>query len=177
MIGLLNCIEKPASDLVRRGDASQCPVCGSQVSPEAYHCPKCHSYFCFHCRVRFSDRETQLQCTNQACNYYGKLVCGQCEPVAEKEDPPVVYFEPEDGYWPAWLAIALLLAAVTWYFTSFLAAVGTAIVFAAGGYLLHRAGLNLFGIERRVEHPRRSSFHECIRCKASVKEIRGVAKR
>jgi hypothetical protein len=68
MIGLLNCIEKPAhcnekpdGVLLRRGDASQCPVCGSQVSPEAYHCPKCHSYFCFHCRARFADPETQLR--------------------------------------------------------------------------------------------------------------------
>ena len=35
--------------LERRGDVEKCPVCGSRVDRDAYHCPTCRNYFCFHC--------------------------------------------------------------------------------------------------------------------------------
>ena len=160
------------SDLKRRGDVEKCPVCGSHVDPEAYHCPTCRSYFCFHCRARVLQPDTQLQCINQECDYYGKLICGVCDPHGEKEEPPTVYAEPEDGYWPAWLALVLVAVAVIWYFTSFLVAAGTAIAtYAVGGYLLHRVGVNVFGRERKVEHQRMTSYHTCISCEKPVKEL------
>ncbi len=164
------------SDLERRGDVQKCPVCGSQVDPEAYFCPTCRNYFCYHCRARLLDSDKQLQCVDQNCSYYAKLVCSVCDSNVEKEEPPTVYAEPEDGYWPAWLILILLVAVVTWYFTSFLVAAGVAIViYCGGGYLLQRLGINVFGREREVEYQRRSSFHTCICCKQPIKELPGTA--
>lgn len=158
----------------RRGDITKCPVCGSHCDPEAFYCAKCRNYFCFHCRARSLPSELQLQCVNQDCDYYGKMVCGICDPGVEKDEPPSVYMEPEDGYWPAWLALVLILSGFVWYFSSsFLAAAATAlIVYVAGGYCAHRAGWNLFGTVRKVEQSRTSSFHTCIRCVQPVKEVR-----
>ena len=116
--------------------------------------------------------DTQLQCVNQNCEYYGKLVCGVCNPINEKDEPPSIYAEPEDGYWPAWLLFVLIATAVLWYYTSFrVAAVVAIVAYAGGGYLLHWVGLNLFGKERKVEQTRKSSFHSCIHCQSPVKEL------
>jgi hypothetical protein len=167
---------KPTSELQRRGDVNKCPVCGSQIDPSAYHCPTCHCYFCYHCRARLLGPDTQLQCIHQDCDYYSKLICSVCDPSQETEEPPSVYAEPQDGYWPAWLVLSVVAGAVTLYFTSFLVAAGTAIaIYAAGGYFLHRAGINIFGRERKVEYQRRSSYHTCIRCQQRVKEVHSVA--
>jgi len=164
--------EATASDLRRRGDVQKCPICGSQVDAEAYHCAQCRNYFCYHCRARLLTNDPQFQCGNQHCDYYAKLICGICDPLAEKDEPPAVYAEPEDGYWPAWLLVVVVAAALVGYFTSFLWAAGIAIVaFTLGGYGLQRAGMNIFGRERKVEHQRKSSFHSCINCQQPVKEL------
>jgi hypothetical protein len=164
--------EAAAEQLLRRGDVEKCPVCGSRVDAEAYYCPTCCNYFCFHCRARLLPADTQLQCVNQQCDYYGKLVCAECNAMGEKEDSPSVYAEPEDGYWPAWLVVTLIASALSWYFYSFLVALAAAvIVFALGGLALQRLGLNIFGRERKVEHRRTSSFHTCIRCEQPVKRL------
>jgi hypothetical protein len=157
----------------RRGDVCKCPVCGSAVDSEAYHCPTCRSYFCFHCRARLLEPDTRLQCVNQDCDYYGKLVCGICDPLHEKDEAPSIYAEPEDGYWPAWLILVLISAAALWYYqTSFkTAAIGAIVTYLTGGYLLQRLGLNIFGRHRTLEHPRKSTFHTCIHCKSEVKEL------
>ena len=128
------------------------------MDPEAYHCPTCRSFFCFHCRARLLEPDTRLQCVNQGCDYYGKLVCGICDPLHEKNEAPSIYAEPEDGYWPAWLILVLI---------------GTYLV---GGYLLHRLGLNIFGRHRTLEHPRKSTFHTCIHCQSEVKELHKSAR-
>ena len=41
--------------------------------------PGLPQYFCFHCRARLLPPDTQLQCVNQQCDYYGKLVCDVCD--------------------------------------------------------------------------------------------------
>ena len=82
----------------RRGDVNKCPICGSQVDSEAYHCSACRNYYCYHCRARLLLSEIHLQCVNQNCDYYGKLVCDVCDPLEEQEEEPAVYAEPEDGY-------------------------------------------------------------------------------
>ena len=158
----------------RRGDTRKCPVCGSPNDPEAFYCAKCRNYFCFHCRARSLPSETQLQCINQACEYYGKLVCSICDPVSEKDEPPSVYAEPQDGYWPAWLLLVLIVSGFLWYFSSsFVAAILFAImVYAGGGYFFQKMlGWNLFGAERLIEQQRKSSFHTCVHCQQPVKEL------
>ena len=165
----------PAAGPRRRGDVCKCPICGSANDPEAFYCVKCRNYFCFHCRARSLPSEPQWQCVNQDCDYYGKLVCSVCNPVSEQDEPPSIYSEPQDGYWPAWLALHLVVAAFLWYFSS--SFLGAALIAAAsyigGGYWLQKkAGWNLFGQERKVEQHRKSSFHTCIKCQQRVKELR-----
>ncbi len=162
-------------ELQRRGDVHKCPVCGLAVDAEAYHCPTCRAYFCYHCRARLLKPDAQLQCTNQDCQYYGKLVCGVCDPQREQHESPAIYAEPEDGYWPAWLALVLIVGAVIWYYASFWWAflIATA-TYAGGGYLIQRAGWNLFGSERRVELQRKSTFHTCVSCHRRVKKLKRV---
>ncbi len=161
--------------LKRRGDVQKCPVCGSHVDTEAYHCPSCRNYFCFHCRARLVPADPQLQCVNQHCDYYGKLVCDVCDRAHERDEAPTVYAEPEDGYWPAWLLLALLTFGCLWYFSSLLVAELAAVgFFVVGGLLLHKAGVNVFGKNRIVEHHRKSAYHSCINCGEVVKEIQKV---
>ena len=84
----------------------------------------------------------------------------------------MVYAEPEDGYWPGWLVLALIAFGIIWYrdslTTASLAALG---LFFVGGGILHLAGLNIFGRNRTVEHPRKSTFYSCISCGQVVKKI------
>jgi hypothetical protein len=160
--------EKPS----RRGDVEKCPVCGSHVDAESYHCPSCRNYFCFHCRARLIEGDTQLQCYNQDCDYYGKLICGVCDSIVEKDEPPALYSEPEDGYWPAWLLLVILMTGMVWYFSWYLPALIFAIAaFVGGGYLFQSQGVNIFGREREVEHARKSSYYTCISCQQPVKEL------
>lgn len=159
-------------DSQRRGDVEKCPVCGSHVDSEAYHCPTCRNYFCYHCRARLLLSEKHLQCVSQECDYYGKLVCAVCNPLTEMDEAPSVYAEPEDGYWPGWLAAALVLAALVWYWSSFpVAVVVFIIVFGLGGFLMHSAGINIFGSKRTVEQQRKSRFFTCVRCGSPTKEV------
>ena len=163
------------SEIQRRGDVRKCPVCGSEVDQDAYHCRTCHNYFCFHCRVRLLESDNHLYCIDPNCEYYGKLVCDVCDVRLEKEDPPALYVESEDGYWPLLLFAVLVLGTVTWYYTSFLTAAGISIgIFALAGFLLHRAGVNVFGRKREVTQSRVSHYHTCVRCKKPVKEVAGA---
>jgi hypothetical protein len=158
--------------LERRGDVEKCPVCGSHVDAEAYHCPTCRNYFCYHCRARLLLSEKHLQCASQSCAYYGKLMCSVCDQLEEKEEPPSVYAEPEDGYWPVWLILTLITAGLIWYWFSFPAGLVVAVVFfGVGGYLLQRLGVNIFGSKRMVEQQRRSTHYNCISCGLPAKEV------
>jgi hypothetical protein len=161
--------------LMRRGDIEKCPVCGLGVDAEAYHCPSCSNYFCYQCRARLVPPDPQLQCVNQHCDYYGKLVCEVCDIAHEREEEPTVYAEPEDGYWPGLLLLAVLCFVPLWYFYSLqIAAVSTVGGFIIGGLLLHWSGINIFGMNQIVEHQRKSPYHCCICCGEVVKKIRGV---
>lgn len=162
--------EKPK--LERRGDVEKCPVCGSPIDAEAYHCAVCHSSFCYQCRARLLPADTQLECRNQDCEYYAKLVCSVCNPPELEEMPPAIYTEPEDGYWPALLLLTLTISLVVWSWSSFQWATLFALVtFGLGGLVLHSLGINIFGRERRIEHPRKSFVHHCISCREPVKEL------
>ncbi len=66
----------------------------------------------------------------------------------------------------------LVLFGLSWYWYSFVTALIIAIILFAGvGYLVHRMGLNMFGVNRIVEHQRRTTYHTCIGCGQAVKEV------
>lgn len=160
----------------RRGDVGKCPICGSSVDPDAYHCVKCRNYFCFHCRARLLPPDAQSECVNQDCGYYGKLVCGVCDGAHDKQEAPLIYAEPVDGYWPLWLAIAIIVGLVAWYMTVWWFGLLIAIlVFVAGGFLLQKKGVNIFGTELIVTHEQSSSYRICILCQQPTKEIKAKA--
>jgi hypothetical protein len=163
------------SEIRRLGDLQKCPICGSQVDPDAYHCPYCHNYYCFHCRARLLGTDKQYQCVSKDCDYYGKLLCSVCDLEVRKDEPPAVYFEPEDGYWPLLLIGSLLLAILIWIMSSFVAGLlSWLVIFVGGAYILHRAGVNVFCRELEVARPRSSAYHTCICCQQPVRELRGA---
>jgi hypothetical protein len=168
--------ESPNHPIVRRGDIGKCPICGSSVDPDAYHCATCRNYYCFHCRARLLPSDPQLECVNQDCGYYGKLICGVCDGLQEKKEAPLIYSEPVDGYWPFWLGIAFVAGLFAWYFTTLWFGFFFAIlVFAAGGTWLQKNGFNIFGTESMVTHERSSTYRTCIRCQQPAKEIKTEA--
>lgn len=100
-----------------------------------YYCSHCRNYYYFRCRARLLGADKQYQCVNQDCEYYRKLVCGVCDPEVQRDEPPAVYLEPEDGYWPALLVVSLILAVLTWVTSSFSAGLLMLLVAFAGGAL------------------------------------------
>jgi hypothetical protein len=65
-------------EMHRRGEVEKCPACGWRLDPGAYRCSKCRIYFCYRCRARVTERESQFQCADQSCECYGKLLCSAC---------------------------------------------------------------------------------------------------
>jgi hypothetical protein len=162
-------------EIQRRGELNRCPACGSTVDVQAYQCPTCHNAFCYHCRARLLPNDLQLECSHQDCDYYAKPICSICDAKTDRELPPAVYWEPEDGYWPAWLfgCLAAFFFLSSWISASwsFLLSV---FLFLGGGYAMQRYGWNLFGRERRVEHERRAHHYPCIRCHRATRKRRAV---
>jgi hypothetical protein len=157
---------------LRRGEIDVCPVCGANVHPQAYFCSSCSNYFCFLCRSRVAPSDVLLQCINRDCEYFGKLVCDQCDTAQTFADKPFLYKEPTDGYWPAWLLGCGLVASYVVWQTTWL---GGGLVFLGlyfgVGVLLQKAGLNIFGKERSVELPRSSKTYHCVHCAQPAKLI------
>jgi hypothetical protein len=162
----------PPAAPTRLGDVQKCPVCGSAVDADAYQCPTCRNAFCFHCRARVLPGDVQLQCVNQACHYYGKLICDVCEKQIVEEQEPAVYMEPEEGFWLLLLIALLVASGVVWSQASIgWAALCLLLGFPIVGLALHLSGLNIFGRERRVEHRRSAKCYRCICCGQAVKQL------
>ncbi len=156
--------------LNRLGNTSQCPICGSEVHNEAYHCTKCRSFFCYHCRARLGFNESVLQCANRECGYYGKLLCSTCDAPASKREAPMQYNEPIDGYWPGWLLLASITGfAVGLYFTWIAGILTFLTMFVGVGWVLHAMQFNIFGREREVLMERINNYHPCICCQSETK--------
>lgn len=169
-------METVTPELKRRGNVEKCPVCGSRVDADAYCCPTCRSYFCFHCRARVLESDPQFQCVNQACDYYGRLVCNVCDPRHDREESPTVYLEPEDGFWPLLLVLALISGPVGWIgwrLNLFGVVMTMAGVFGVGSFLVHIFDRTVFGRKIRVEQRRLTPYHTCISC---GEEVRGLVK-
>jgi hypothetical protein len=113
-----------------------------------------------------------LQCVNRECEYFGKLVCDQCDPAETTTEKPFLYKEPTDGYWPAWLLVSAVIATYVAWQTTWLAG-GLAFLglYPGIGYLLQTAGVNIFGKEKSVELPRSSKKYTCVRCSQPAKLV------
>jgi hypothetical protein len=100
------------------------------------------------------------------------MVCSQCDLSQTTEEKPFLYKEPTDGYWPAWLLVCVLLSSyITWRTTFLAGGLAFLALYPGIGYLLHAAGLNIFGKERSVELPRSSTAYSCVRCAQPAKLI------
>ena len=110
--------EEESQELHRRGDVEKCPVCGSHVDSRPIIVRLVETISAFTVALDSVPPDTQLQCVNQQCDYYGKLVCDVCDVEHERDEEPSVYPEPEDGYWPGLLLLALLSFGPLWYFYS-----------------------------------------------------------
>jgi hypothetical protein len=166
--------EKPSvTDPTERPEnRSNCPVCGARVHSEAYCCSKCRNYFCYLCRIRLAPPETVLQCSHRPCKLFGKFVCSACSDSHEEADPPMIYLEPVDGFWPLWLLLSVIASAVVWYNTTAIAAIITAIgLYAGAGYLMQAAGINIFGKSKRVELLQRKKVYSCRQCSQRSKQV------
>ena len=171
--GSPNKMETSTRELKRRGNVEKCPVCGSQVDSEAYCCPTCRSFFCYHCRARVVETDPQFQCINQACDYYGRLVCGVCDPRHERQEPPSIYLEPEDGFWPLLFILGLLgalLAWFRWWLTWPWLLLFGAAVFCCGAVVVRLFGRSVFGRHIKVEQQRITPYHTCLECGEEVRE-------
>lgn len=167
----------PRSELNRLGNTSQCPICGSEVHSEAYHCTKCRSFFCYHCRARLGFNEAVLQCGNRDCGYYGKLLCSSCDTPTTKQEAPLEYIEPIDGYWPGLVCVSILVSLlIAWKFTWSAALIAFLTLFAGVGTILQSMQFNIFGKQRHVSMPRTSNHHSCICCNSETK-ITSIQKR
>jgi len=164
--------EHESPQVERRGELDVCPICGSGVHPQAYYCPKCSNYYCFVCRARVSQADVSVQCTNRDCDFFGKLVCSQCDPANTVQEQPYVYQEPTDGYWPAWLLASLAISAFVIWETGWLAgSLAFLGVYGGIGYLMQSLGCNIFGKKRNVEISRTSSNYACVRCSHPAKPL------
>lgn len=161
------------SPVKRLGNVQKCPACGSAVDSEACLCPKCKTDFCFHCRARMGKDDEQYQCLNLACSYHGKLVCGQCDPQKTLDEPPAVYIEQQDGWWPLLVPVLLVSWLVVWllYLPLGLAFLYCLAGTLALGLLLRLSGINIFGRKHTVMQPRQSVHHTCLQCQQVVKRI------
>ncbi|MEM9802000.1 MAG: hypothetical protein AAGA20_16870 [Planctomycetota bacterium] len=160
----------------RRGDPTRCPVCGSEIHEEAYHCPHCGSDFCYHCRARLFDDDIQTQCTNLECEYYGKTICSVCNAAHEREEEPSVYYEPIDGIWPLMVLVYLVLFVVLWIKASFIASIGlTTLIVVGVGFLLQKVGISVLGASREVVYRRRTTEYPCIACGEPTRVLRAHA--
>lgn len=157
---------------LRRGELDICPVCGSNVHPQAYFCSRCSNYFCYVCRSRVGTTDVSLQCVNRDCEYFGKLVCNHCNPSQTVAEKPFFYKEPTDGYWPVWLFACVVIGIYVALRTTLLAG-GLAFIslYAGLGYLMQAVGFNIFGKERSVELHRSSTNYSCVRCSQPAKII------
>lgn len=157
--------------LARLGNTSQCPICGSGVHPDAYHCTQCRSFFCYHCRAHLNADDTILQCSNQSCGYYGKWICSVCDTAVKKKESPLEYIEPIDGYWPGWLIASLLVSLLFgWYFTWSSALILFLGMYVGLGYIFQSMDVNIFGKQRTVHMERSSDIYTCICCKNPTKK-------
>ncbi len=159
----------------RSGNVEKCPCCGSAVDPESYFCTACRNYFCYHCRARVLPAEETYQCVNMDCSYHGKMICGRCDPKQESEEPPVIYTEPEDGFWPLLLPVSLIGGAIAWWkapINFWGALIVAAVVFALLSGLVIKLGGSVFGRTNQLEQKRTRIFHTCLQCRQEVRSSR-----
>jgi len=89
--------------------------------------------------------------------------------------PPVVFSEPEDGYWPLILILSVVggLCAWWWWSLGFWGTVGVGVgAFVLLGGVSAALGFCVFGRVRSVEQKRTRTFHTCLHCLNETKSSR-----
>lgn len=165
----------------RVGDTSKCPACGISMDPDAYRCPKCRIYFCFKCRVRIPECESQFHCADQSCDCYGKLLCAACTIIIKQELPQTSHYETKTvgnaGIIEPLLITSAVVGGCALVVAPFAVAAGTAAaVLVGGGILMNKLGINVFSTEvhtqEEVADPIRYIEHRCcVACRHPVKHL------
>jgi hypothetical protein len=151
----------------RRDDMEKCPACGWRLDAGAYRCPKCRIYFCYKCRARVGERETQYQCADQSCDCYGKLLCAACVvPI----DQPVPH--PNSDATIAALIGGGIAGAASLAVAPVAVAAGLGVgAIALGTWGLRAMGFNVWG-SKDLTHAENIQHLGCIQCRHPVKHLR-----
>ena len=155
----------------RIGETEKCPACGWGLDPGAYRCPKCRIYFCYKCRVRVGERESQYQCSDQTCECYGKLLCSACVIMIENKKTETI---PKEDATIVALAGGGAVALVTLFAAPFLVAAGIGVgAVVAGSYGLRKMGCNVWGTTDQTKENEIKDRHICcVSCRHPVKQLR-----
>ena len=166
--------ENQMANYRRRGDSTKCPVCGTGIDPSAYRCPKCRVYFCFKCRIQLRRDDKQFECVDQQCDCYGKLLCANCSPPIDFEEPAIENEHKPGAMGPLMVSGAVVAGATFVFFAplTVAAAVGAATV-GGGAAVVKALGGRFFEENTKVETTRTKTARCCIQCKHPVKQIAG----
>ena len=155
------------AEIKRRGISDKCPACGSPLDDQAYRCPKCRIYFCYKCRARVTERDTQYQCANQACSCYGKLLCAACvTPIEMQKDVP----NADMGKGALAAAGAAGLVALVFGAPVILAAAAGVGGLVGAHKLARKLGFNSCSTDKT--HKESTQPMCCIECKTPAKHLR-----
>jgi hypothetical protein len=97
-----------------------------------------------------------------------------CDLRQEREEAPSVYLEPEDGFWPLLLVLALVSGPVGWIgwrLNSFGVVLTMLTVFGTGALLVRLFKRRVFGRSIRIEQQRLTPYHICVSCGEEVREL------
>lgn len=163
------------AEMRRRGEVEKCPACGWRLDPGAYRCPKCRIYFCYKCRARVTERESQFQCADQSCDCYGKLLCSACV-VSIPETHTTQRAVVEEDATVAALIGGAVVGGAALFAAPFVAAAGIGIgAVVASTFGLRALGFNVWGSSDQ-KHTETDTHNTspicCVQCRHPVKHLR-----
>lgn len=172
--------KKEPRKLRRVGDTAKCPACGWKLDSDAYRCPKCRIYFCFKCRARVAKGDTQYQCADQSCDFYGKLLCAACTvqvPIETEQQTPESELRPIGCLLVLLISVgigALVASFQSWgviaIVTSISAMIGSALFFLYLGSIWFWSEWLLFK-DVQVQVRSVAQHRCCVQCRHRVKKM------
>lgn len=158
-------------EIRRRAEVEKCPACGWRLDAGAYRCPKCRIYFCYKCRARVGERETQYQCADQSCGCYGKLLCSAC---VVQLDQTQTQQQPNGDATVVILIGGAVIGVASLFAAEFIAAAALAVgAVIAGSLGLRAVGFNMLG-SKDLKHDVHCKYQHlcCVQCRHPVKHLR-----